>query len=134
MQKKWMGKILALMLVLACVMGLTACGGKSKAVGKYDMESMETEGMTINVQDMLDTLSESGVEMNVEIVLDLKEDGTFTLDMAALDESESEEGKWEEKDGIVTLSTEDGESIDATLEGDTLTLEADGQKMVFKKQ
>ncbi len=134
MQKKWMGKILALMLVLACVMGLTACGGKSKAVGKYDLESMETEGMTINVQDMLDTLSESGVEMNVEIVLDLKEDGTFTLDMAALDESESEEGKWEEKDGIVTLSAEDGESIDATLEGDTLTLEADGQKMVFKKQ
>ena len=134
MQKTWMGKILALMLVLACVMGLTACGGKSKAVGKYDLESMETEGMTINVQDMLDTLSESGVEMNVEIVLDLKEDGTFTLDMAALDESESEEGKWEEKDGIVTLSAEDGESIDATLEGDTLTLEADGQKMVFKKQ
>lgn len=134
MQKKWMGKILALMLVLACVMGLTACGGKSKAVGKYDLESMETEGMTINVQDMLYTLSESGVEMNVEIVLDLKEDGTFTLDMAALDESESEEGKWEEKDGIVTLSAEDGESIDATLEGDTLTLEADGQKMVFKKQ
>ena len=134
MQKKWMGKILALMLVLACVMGLTACGGKSKAVGKYDLESMETEGMTINVQDMLDTLSESGVEMNVEIVLDLKEDGTFTLDMAALDESESEEGKWEEKDGIVTVSAEDGESIDATLEGDTLTLEADGQKMVFKKQ
>lgn len=134
MQKKWMGKILALMLVLACVMGLTACGGKSKAVGKYDLESMETEGMTINVQDMLNTLSESGVEMNVKILLDLKEDGTFTLDMAALDESESEEGKWEEKDGIVTLSAEDGESIDATLEGDTLTLEADGQKMVFKKQ
>ncbi len=72
--------------------------------------------------------------MNVKILLDLKEDGTFTLDMAALDESESEEGKWEEKDGIVTLSAEDGESIDATLEGDTLTLEADGQKMVFKKQ
>lgn len=134
MQKKWMGKILALMLVLACVMGLTACGGKSKAVGKYDMESMEADGMTINIQDMLNTLSESGVEMNVKILLDLKEDGTFTLDMAALDESESEEGKWEEKDGIVTLSTEDGESIDATLEGDTLTLEADGQKMVFKKQ
>lgn len=134
MQKKWMGKILVLMLVLACVMGLTACGGKSKAVGKYDLESMETEGMTINVQDMLDTLSESGVEMNVEIVLDLKEDGTFTLDMAALDESQSDQGTWEEKDGIVTLSAEDGEPIDATLEGDTLTLEEDGEKMVFKKQ
>lgn len=134
MRKRLMGKLLALMLALVCVLGLTGCGGgKSKAVGKYDLESMETGGMTINVQDMLDALGESGVEMNVEIVLELKDDGSFTMDMSALDESQSEEGTWEEKSGKITL-TSNGESIEATLDGDTLTLEEDGEKMVFVKQ
>ena len=129
MRKRLMGKLLALMLALVCVLGLTGCGGgKSKAVGKYDLESMETGGMTINVQDMLDALGESGVEMSVEIVLELKDDGSFTLD-----ESQSEEGTWEEKSGKITL-TSNGESIEATLDGDTLTLEEDGEKMVFVKQ
>ena len=53
--------------------------------------------------------------------------------MTAFDESMSEEGTWEEKDGKLTL-TADEVPVEASLDGDTITIEEDGSKMVFKKK
>ena len=92
--------------------------------------------MTINMEDLLSLAAGAGVEgvdEDTALTLEIKEDGKFVLDMTAFDESMSEEGTWEEKDGKLTL-TADEVPVEASLDGDTITIEEDGSKMVFKKK
>ena len=88
---KKLTKLLALALALALVFSLTACAGKPSIVGtwKYTMdynklmESMsETEGTDAEDEDMkgmLDAMNKLFEGLTMVIVLDLKEDNTFTM-------------------------------------------------------
>ena len=88
---KKLTKLLALVLALALVFSLTACAGKTSIVGtwKYTMdynklmESMsETEGTDAEDEDMkgmLDAMNKLFEGLTMVIVLDLKEDNTFTM-------------------------------------------------------
>ena len=88
---KKLTKLLALVLALALVFSLTACAGKASIVGtwKYTMdynklmESMsETEGTDAEDEDMkglVDAMNKLFEGLTMVIVLDLKEDNTFTM-------------------------------------------------------
>lgn len=88
---KKLTKLLALVLALALVLSLTACAGKASIVGtwKYTMdynklmESMsEEEGTDAEDEDMkglVDAMNKLFEGLTMVIVLDLKEDNTFTM-------------------------------------------------------
>ncbi len=88
---KKLTKLLALVLALALVFSLTACAGKTSIVGtwKYTMdynklmESMsEKEGTDAEDEDMkglVDAMNKLFEGLTMVIVLDLKEDNTFTM-------------------------------------------------------
>ena len=88
---KKLTKLLALVLALALVFSLTACAGKASIVGtwKYTMdynklmESMsETEGTDAEDEDMkglVDAMNKLFEGLTMVIVLDLKEDNSFTM-------------------------------------------------------
>ena len=132
MKKNFWTKMLGMMLVLICAISLVACGGgkKSDAAGTYKLESVSVGGVTMTMDDLASTMGEAGVELDMS--LELKADGKFTLDMAALDENMSMEGTWKDKGKTIDL-TADGDTLSAAYENGTITLEAEGTSMTFKK-
>ena len=101
MKKSFKAKVATFMMVLVLALSFAGCGGgKSKAIGSYKLETIEAEGMTINMEDLLSLAAGAGVEgvdEDTALTLEIKEDGKFVLDMTAFDESMSEEGTWEKK-------------------------------------
>ena len=69
---------------------------------------------------------------DVAIGLELKSDGTFKLNMDAMDPTLTGEGKWSADGNTITLSG-DGDSLTATLNGSEITIEQDGVPLIFKK-
>ena len=129
-KKNFCKKLLSLLLVLICALSLAACGGKNSIAGTYKLQSLEMEGMSMDLEEMSDILGIDSDDLNAS--LSLKEDGSFSLDMSALDESMSVEGTWKSTGSGVDLTAE-GDTITATVKGDTITLEDSGTSMVFKK-
>ena len=135
--KKSVTKIISLALVLVCMLGLVACGGGGSDVsGTYKLQSVEMAGMSVNLEDLATALGESMDDLKVN--LELKSDGKFSLDLSDLDPTLVMDGTYKASGKTVTLTDEDGESLIATLDGDTLTMteEADGvtASMSFKKK
>lgn len=114
--KRTMKIMLSALLIVSLLVCLVACGGGKGPSGKYNLVSMESDGMTIDG----DTLKSLGMEVTIEF----NSDGTGTIDFMG----ESEDFTW--KDGKMIS---DGEELPFDLSGDTLTIEQDGAKMVFKK-
>ena len=132
MKKNFWTKMLGLMLVLICAFSLAACGGKKSIAGTYNLDTISMSGVTMDVNELADYLGEAGAELKIALVL--KDDGSFTLDMSAIDESQSQEGTWEDKNGALDL-TADNETITADYKDGVITLteETSGMSMVFKK-
>ena len=86
MKKNVWAKMLSLVLVLTCVIGLAACGkeGGSSAAGTYKLQTIDMGGISMDMEQLATTLGVSEDDMKVELVL--KEDGSFTLDMSAVEE------------------------------------------------
>ena len=121
-------RALTLLLALAMIVSLAACGGGGGGpAGSYKMTKMNAAGVEMNIEDLA---AMAGVDMTV--TLELKADGNFTLDMSALGTG-SVSGTWTSSGNTVTLSSE-GEDIAATLNGNTLVMEQDGQSLTFEKQ
>lgn len=123
--KKTVKSVLCLVLVLSMFLCLCACssdkGGKSSVAGRYNMVSMEMDGMVINLEDYAALLGD------VEFYLDLKADGTGKLCSAG----EIAEIEW---NSTKMWPVEDPtDTIEYKVDGNVLTLEQDGMKMVFKK-
>ena len=107
--------LLSVLLILSILSCLAACGSKGPS-GTYNLVSMETDGETIDA----DTLKEFGMEVTITF----NSDGTGSIDMAG----DKEEFEW--KGNTITA---DGEEIEFRLDGSKLTLEQDGETMVFSK-
>lgn len=114
--KRTMKIMLSALLIVSLLACLVACGGSKGPSGKYTLVSMEAEGMSFD-EDTLKTLG-------MEITIEFKDDGTGSLDFMG----ETEEFTW--KDGKMIS---DGEELSFDYSGNTVTIEQDGAKMVFKK-
>ena len=104
--------VLVILSILAC---LAACGSKGPS-GTYNLVSMEMDGEKVDA-DMLK-------EYGLEVTITFNADGTGNVNMMG----EKEEFEW--KGNTITA---DGEEINFTLNGNKLTLEQDGETMVFSK-
>ena len=100
--------------------------GKKDISGKYNLVNMESQGTSMNVE----TLTAFGMSIG----LDIEKDGTGKMVSSAWGQTQETKFTYD-KDKFVMEATEDVQSADVPykLEGDTLTLEQDGTKMVFKK-
>ncbi len=123
-------RVITLFLALAMVVSLAACGGNgggSDVAGTYNLTEMNAGGIAMNIEELSAT---AGVD--VKIVLDLKSDGNFSLDMSALDASQSLSGTWT-ADGDKLSLTSEGVTTNGTITGTTIVLEENGQTMTFEK-
>ena len=133
MKKNVWAKVLSLAVALVCVLGLAACGGNggtSKAAGTYRLQTLDMGGLSMDVAQLAETAGIS--EDEIKIVLDLKSDGSFTLDAAALEDNLSMEGTWEENGSEIKLTAE-GQTTTATLADGVITFAEEGVTMTFKK-
>ncbi|MBQ8658814.1 MAG: hypothetical protein IJ506_06730 [Clostridia bacterium] len=122
----------ALMSVVLCFCLLFG-GCEKEIAGTYKFKSMtyNQNGMNINLEvgeefmNMI-TLTEDYVTVT------LNDDGTATMSMAA-GEIENMQGTWEKgDDGEIELTFE-GETQICKCDGETLTMEEDGAKIVLEK-
>lgn len=126
-------RVLALMMVLAMMVCLVACGGgngssDASVAGTYNLVKMNAGGVSVDIGQLTE---QAGVEVKIALVLN--EDGNFTLDMSGLGAGESISGTWKADGSKLTLNAE-GEDVPATLDGKTITMEQDGQSMTFEKE
>lgn len=121
-------RVITLFLALAMVVSLAACGGGgSNVAGTYNLTEMNAGGISMNIEEI-----SSMAGMDVSIVLNLKSDGNFSLDMSAIDSSESLSGTWT-ADGNTLSLTSDGSTITGSIDGGTIVLEESGQTLTFEK-
>lgn len=115
--------VMAMVMTIAVSFVLTGCQGKSDA-GRYDVYSMTANGETMTLDQLKELYEGMGIDFP-EMYLQLNEDGTGKLVMG---DDDSNTVEW--KAGVIIA---DGEEIKYTIDGDKLSMEKDGQKVVFKK-
>lgn len=126
--KKLLLTALTCMLIACCAL-MTACSSV-EGTYKFDNLSYSQGGITITAQ-----AGEDFMGMNISenfYVIELKKDGACTISSTMGDATESIEGTWE-KDGDTIKLTANSTTINATLDGDTLTFEMQGMKITCKK-
>ena len=124
--KKTFALVLALALLLSLFSGCSRMNtDKYPAAGDYVFSSFKAEGDTYDNN------------LSITSVLHLRADGTGTLET---DKNESEEEEpvaseftWSQMGNAITITTKD-RTIDATLRGNTLTLEVDRVSLMFTKK
>ena len=115
--------VLAMVMTIAVSFVLTGCQGKSDA-GRYDVYSMTENGQTYTLDQLKELYEGMGIDFP-DMYLQLNEDGTGKL---VLGDDDSNKVEW--KPGVISA---DGEEVKYTIDGDKLSMEKDGQKIVFKK-
>jgi hypothetical protein len=113
-----MKKLVALCLVLVLVVAMVACGGggKNPAVGTWKLT-----GLFEGEEDYSAYLAMLGMDLTIV----LNEDGTGTMEMMG----EKLDITW--ADGKIM---NEGESLSFSVDGDTLTISEEGERMVFTRQ
>ena len=115
--------VLAMVMTIAVSFVLTGCQGKSDA-GRYDVYSMTANGETYTLDQLKELYEGMGIDFP-DMYLQLNEDGTGKL---VLGDDDSNKVEW--KPGVISA---DGEEVKYTIDGDKLSMEKDGQMIVFKK-
>ena len=115
--------VLAMVMTIAVSFVLTGCQGKSDA-GRYDVYSMTENGETRTVDQLKELFEGMGLDFP-DMYLQLNEDGTGEL---VLGDDDSNKVEW--KPGVIIAN---GEEAKYTIDGDKLSMEKDGKKIVFKK-
>ncbi len=125
---------LALVLLVVC---FAACSSGPEGTYKFSKMTITSGGKTITYEAGQEV---DGVKYSEDMyVLELKSDNTYTLTAKfdPEDEPETQTGTWSEKDGKIVLTEKQGDkeySVNATLDGDTITVEAgDNSTIVLKK-
>lgn len=114
-----MKRIVSVFLIVAMLLCIAGCG-KSKPSGRYNIDSMESEGMTLTG----DQLKALGMEMYIVF----HDDGTGELAFGSGDEVEIEDFSWQGNQII----SDDGETMEFTFDGTTVALSENGETMTFK--
>ena len=124
---KFMKKTIAVLLAvfvmtMSVFAGLTFAAENEDLIGEWHIQSAIMDGVEMDAS----ILSLMGMDM----ILTLNEDGSATMNMM----SEVEEGTWTGAgtEGTLSFGEEDNE-LPFTVEDEKLTIEQDGQSMVFGK-
>ena len=123
MKKRILSAVLAMVMTIAVSFVLTGCQGKSDA-GRYDVYSMTANGETYTLDQLKELYEGMGIDFP-DMYLQLNEDGTGEL---VLGDDDSNKVEW--KPGVIIAN---GEEAKYTIDGDKLSMEKDGKKIVFKK-
>ena len=131
--KRTFSLILALLLV---TLFAVSCGGGSSPVGEYVLKTVNGKTVEDYFKEQLgDEAAQYLSMLNLKsfaemFTLELKADGTASFsEVGEADDS----GKWELK-GDKVIITADGETTELPFKNGELTLDVDGQTMVFKKK
>ena len=129
---KMQKRVLTFLMTLMIVLGLAACGdgGGASAAGVYKVTKISSDGIEMTTEEMAELFG-----MEVEMTLELKDDNTFVLDMGFLmaEGEEGASGTWKLDGDTLTLSA-DGEDIMTTYDGKTIVLEEGTEIRTFEKQ
>lgn len=126
--KKVKGFLAAVVFAVLLVC-MAACSTGITGTYKFSSMSMNQGGLSVEVKAGEEFM---GVTITEEAYsLTVNEDNTWTMKVNVGEEF-TQSGTWEEKDGKYVFSAE-GESMEVTLSGNTLTFEQDGAKIVLKK-
>ena len=130
MMMKMKKQIMVFLMALLMIAGLAGCGGsKSKsAAGTYKMTKMGSGDMEMSAEEMSELF-----EMEVEMVLELKDDNSFTLDLGFLGDGETANGTWK-MDGDSLILSAEGDEISVTYDGKTIVMDVEGESITFEKQ
>ena len=118
-----MRKILSALLVLVMVVSLAACGGSVS--GTYKATKVKSEGMELTKDSELWKTAFG----DTEIILELKDDNTFSL--TGMDDAGGN-GTYT-VDGETLNLTAEGETMSATVKDGTVELSIEGQSITFEK-
>ncbi len=123
--KKW----IAILLVAMMALSLVACGGSSAKdpaqaiVGTWELSAGEGE----EAEQVVAMMLAFGVTMSFEFT----KDGKATMTTKMGDDVETEDATYEFKDGKLYM---DGSPADCTIDGNKMTIDVDGTKLIFKKK
>ena len=134
--RKFLASVCTAVTIALLAVVFAACGTKSY-VGTYKFASMSMTGTGMSMEYVAGQ-SVMGVTITEDAyVLEIKEDGTFTMDVNMMGETSSVSGTWKEESGAITMTSE-GEGNKATLDGGKLIMQntIDGMttKIVFNKK
>ncbi len=121
----WFAAVVALVLGLCC---LAACG--SGVEGTYKFYSMTVDGQTLKAGENYMGIINLSEDF---FVLELKNGGTCVMKTAMTSETAEGEWKTDETDSNKIVVTSAGESITFTKNGNELSFELEGNKVVLKK-
>ena len=133
--KKILSIVLAILLIASLALGIAGCDLLSSVVpalgnsvaGTYYFEEMTQDGETVAREDLEYAAELSGMDLNEFLYLQLNDDGTGVMSMMG------EEMEMAYEDGKIWPVGDEDEKIPFTVKGNTLTIEQDDMKMVFKK-
>lgn len=121
-------RAMTLLLALAMIVSLAACGGGGGPAGTYKLTKVNSGGMDLDVAQLSEM---TGVDMNV--TLKVNADGSWSMDASALGiGTEAVSGTWAANGSSIDFSAE-GETITASVNGNTIVMEQDGQALTFQK-
>ena len=120
MKKNVTGKCFALAAAVAGTVFFTACGGGNSLAGSYILTEVEIAGMTMDVSELAEMAGLDSSAFSVSI--DLNSDGSMVMNGEDMGIG-SGEGTWEAN----------GNSIDLTVEGDTISAEVSGNSIILEE-
>lgn len=128
--KKVLAAIVSSLAIVALCVCFAACSTSITGTWKFSKASGNAGGVEINY-NVGDEIT-PGVKITEDfVVLTINEDNTFEMKMAMMGD-ESFTGEWKEEGGKYYLTVE-GESVEMTLSGSTLSFEQEGMKLELKK-
>lgn len=126
--KKVLAAVVSTLAIVALCVCMSACSTSITGTWKFHKASGSAGGTEINIEAGKEYM---GVTISEDyIVLDINEDNTCKMSMGG--GTSTMEGTWEQKDGKYYITFE-GESVEMTLNGKTLTFEQEGMKLELKK-
>ena len=127
-----MKKILCIALALMLVLSLAACGGAgmnggSNEVGKYYLQSMEAEGMSIG-REFFTAMGMTEEQLDEYMFIEITAPGKATVTM------EGETINMEYDATSMWPVDEPDEKANCTVADGKITLEIEGSKVIFAKK
>lgn len=112
--------------LVGCAGGGTNGGGDNAATfqGDWMLSGGQNDGQELDAESI-----EAMEQMGLYVYMQLNEGGNAVISLFG----NSVDGTWEAKDATTVAITFEGDTADATLEGDELVLAVEGNSLKFKK-